>query len=52
MRKEETRSDTFEVFCKKMLVVSRRYPRAAALIPSMTQRVQAVLDLKGGMILY
>ena len=49
LRKEETRSDTFEVFCKKMLVVSRRYPGAAALIPSMTQRVQAVLDLKGDM---
>ena len=52
LRKQEKRSDTFDVFWKKIFVVSRRYPGAGALIPSMAQRLQAVLDLKGGMTRY
>ena len=49
MRKEEQRSDTFAVFCRKLLRVAKRYPGAGALIPSMQKRVQEVLRRKGGM---
>ena len=49
LRKEEQKSDTFAVFCRKLLRVSRRYPSAAALIPSMQKRVQEVIRRKGGM---
>ena len=52
LRKEEKRSDTFDTFCRKMLVVSRRYPSGSALIPSMTQRLEAVRSSKGGMTKY
>ena len=52
LRKEEKRSDTFNAFCKTMLMVSRRYPGGSALIPSMAQRLQAVLKSKGGMTRY
>ena len=49
MRQAEERSDTFEMFCRKMLLVARRYPGGGALIPSMAERVEKVLSLKGGM---
>ena len=52
LRKEEKRSDTFDTFCRKMLIVSRRYPAGSALIPSMAQRLEAVLNAKGGMTKY
>lgn len=52
LRKGEKRSDTFDTFCKKMLTVSRRYPAGSALIPSMAQRLEAVLNAKGGMTKY
>ena len=42
-------SDTFAVFTRKLLRVSKRYPSAAALIPSMQKRLQEVLLCKGGM---
>ena len=42
-------SDTFAVFTRKLLRVSKRYPNAAALIPSMQKRLQEVLLCKGGM---
>ena len=49
LRQAEERSDTFEMFCRKMLLVARRYPGGGALIPSMAERVEKVLSLKGGM---
>ena len=49
LRREEQKSDTFEVFCRKLLRVWKRYPGAAALIPSMQKRMQEVLRCKGGM---
>ena len=49
LRKEERMSDTFAVFTRKLLRVSKRYPNAAALIPSMQKRLQGVLLCKGGM---
>ena len=49
LRKEEKKSDTFADFCRRLLCVSKRYPGAAALIPSMQKRVQEVLRCKGGM---
>ena len=52
LRKEEKRSDTFNTFCKKMLTVSRRYPAGSALIPSMAQRLEAVLSARGGITKY
>ena len=52
LRKEERRSDSFATFCRRMLVASRRYPRASALIPSMAQRNAAVLESRGGMTNY
>ena len=52
LRKEEKRSDTFNAFCKKMLMASRRYPGGSSLIPSMAQRLQAVLKVNGGMTRY
>ena len=52
LRKEEKRSDTFNAFCKNMLMVSRRYPGGSSLIPSMAQRLQAVLKANGGMTRY
>ena len=49
LRKEEQRSDTLAVFCRKLLHVAKRYPGAAALIPSMQKRMQEELRCKGGM---
>ena len=49
LRKEERLSDTFAVFTRKLLRVSKRYPSAAALIPSMQKRLQEALLCKGGM---
>ena len=49
LRKEEERSDSFDTFCRRMLVVARRYPGGGALIPSMAERVKAVLSARGGM---
>ena len=46
---EEERSDSFDTFCRRMLVVARRYPGGGALIPSMAERVKAVLSARGGM---
>ena len=37
------------MFCRKLLRVAKRYPGAAALIPSMQKRMQEVLRCKGGM---
>ena len=47
--REEQKSDTFAVFCAKLLRVSKRYPGAGALIPSMQKRMLEVLRCKGGM---
>ena len=52
LRKEEEKSDTSTVFCRKLLRVARRYPSAEALIPSMAKRVQAVLKHGGAMTKY
>ena len=52
LREAECRSDTFSMFCKKLLRVAKRYPSASALIPSMGQRIQEVLACKGGMTKY
>ena len=52
LRKEERKSDTFQVFTRKLLVVARRYPSAAAFMPSMHGRVQEVLRCKGAMTKY
>ena len=49
LRKEEQPSDTFTVFGRKLLRVAKRYPGAAALIPSMQKRMQEVLRCRGGM---
>ena len=49
LRREERMSDTFAVFTRKVLRVSKRYPSAAALIPSMHKRMKEVLSCKGGM---
>ena len=51
-RKKEQKSDTFPIFCRKLLRVARRYPSAAGLIPSMAKRVQAVLKHGGAMTKY
>ena len=48
----EERSDSFETFCRKMLLVARQYPGGAALIPSMAERTEKVLGLKGWMSRY
>ena len=52
LRKEERKSDTLPVFCRKLHRVAKRYPSAAALIPSMQKRMQEVLLRKGGMTKY
>ena len=52
LRRAEERSDSFETFCRKMLLVARQYPGGAALIPSMAERTEKVLCLKGGMSRY
>ena len=52
LRKKEQKSDTFTIFCRKLLRVARRYPSAASLIPSMAKRVQAVLKHGGAMTKY
>ena len=52
LRRAEERSDSFETFCRKMLLVARQYPGGAALIPSMAERTEKVLGLKGGMSRY
>ena len=52
LRKEEQRSDTFPVFCRRLLTVARRYPAGGALIPTMAQRLVAVQKYKGGMTKY
>ena len=49
MRKEEERSDSFDTFCRRMLSVAGRYSVGDALIPSMAERVKAVLSARGGM---
>ena len=49
LRKEERKSDSFPVFCRKLLRVAKRYPSAVALIPSMQKRMQDVLLRKSGM---
>ena len=49
LRREERMSDTFAVFTRKLLRVSKRYPSATALIPSMHKRMKEVLSCKGGM---
>ena len=49
LRKEERMSDISAVFTRNPLRVSKRYPNAAALIPSMQKRLQEVLLCKGGM---
>ena len=49
LRKEEQKSDTFAVFCRKLLRVAKRYPGAATLIPSTQKRIEEVLRCKGGM---
>ena len=52
LRRTEKKSDTFAIFCRKLLRVVRRYPSAEALIPRMTNRVQAVLKHGGAMTKY
>ena len=52
LRKKEQKSDTFTIFCRKLLRVARRYPSAASLIPSMAKRVQAVLKHGDAMTKY
>ena len=52
LRRAEERPDSFETFSRKMLLVARQYPGGAALIPSMAERTEKVLGLKGGMSRY
>ena len=52
LREEEQKSDTYAVFCRRLLHVAKRYPGAAELIGSMTKRIQTVLDAKGCMTKY
>ena len=47
MRKEERAADALQVFTRKLLLVARRYPAAAALMPSMHGRMQEALRCKG-----
>ena len=47
LRHEEQKSDTYAVFCRRLLHLAKRYPGAAELIGSMTKRIQTVLDAKG-----
>ena len=49
LRRDERSSDTFPVFCKRLLRVAKRYPAGSALIPSMRQRMLAVIGCKGAM---
>ena len=41
LRREEQKSDTFTIFCSKLLRVSKRYPGASALIPTVQKRMGA-----------
>ena len=43
-----TMSDTFAVFTRKLLRVSKRYPSAATFIPSMHTRMMEVLPFACG----
>ena len=52
VRDDEQKSDTYAVFCRRLLRVAQRYPGAAGLIGTMTDRIQKVLDAKGGMTKY
>ena len=52
LRRDEQSSDTFPVFCKRLLRVAKRYPSGSALIPSMRQRMLAVITAKGAMTKY
>ena len=49
LRREEQKSDTFTIFCSKLLRVSKRYLGASALIPTMQKRMLDVLRCKRGM---
>ena len=46
--KVEQRSDTYSVFCKRLLSLARRCLAGIALIPAMTQRLLAVQECNGG----
>ena len=52
LREEEGATDSFITFCKKVIVVAKRYPSAIALMPSMHRRVHEVLKCRGGMTKY
>ena len=49
LRRDEQSSDTFPVFCRRLLRVAKRYPAGSALIPSMRQRMLSVIACKGAM---
>ena len=52
VRDDEQKSDTYAVFCRRLLRVAQRYPGAAGLIGTMTSRIQKVLGVRGGMTKY
>ena len=52
LRNEEHKSDTYAVFCRRLLRVAQRYPGAPRLIGTMADRIRKVLDARGGMTTY
>ncbi len=52
MRKEERRSDSYAVFCRRLRRVGKRFPNADTLIGSMSHRIEEVQRLRGGMTKY
>ena len=49
LRKKECKTDTLDAFKRKLKNVSRQYPNADRLIPSMHKRLKNCIANKGGM---
>ena len=52
LRRTEKKSDTFAIFCRKLLRVVRRYPSAEALIPKNTKSRAGSASTGGAMTKY
>ena len=49
LRRQERKSDTFAEFKRRLTRAQAAYPNGIGLIPSMAERVRAVLAAKGAM---
>ena len=52
LRRSECRTDSFSVFRRRLTIAASKYPDAELLIPSMHERINAMLKKKGRMTKY